>query len=403
MKFLVSSVCACAVAVNFMAVAVGAAPLGAVYLMTNVESGNWIVAHNIQAGGILTFGSFTPTGGKGLHGTDSPPPNTPDATFSQGTVKVHGNNLFVTNPGSGSIAMFSIDTTSPSVLTRIGTFDSGGEFPNAIAISAQTGHLCVANGGAVSGVQCFTIDQTKGLSKIPGGFRTLHLTQTTPPLGPGGTVSGLLFSEDGSKLFVAVKGFPPTPGYIATFTVSKSGALSNTFTKSTPPNGLLPFGMSTIPGTQGIINADAGAGFTVFDFTNANTAKSAITTPLKGQVTPCWTVFSQKTQTFFLTDVGAATISEVSVDRSTLKATVVKQYQQEVNAATADDDIATINGNDYLYVLEGNNTSVGVLALNGPGKAVHIQTHNFSRIAEDAGITLEPINFQGMSTWVKST
>jgi hypothetical protein len=283
-----------------------------------------------------------------------------------------------------------------------GPMNSGGDFPNAIAISAQTGHVCIANGGEVNGVKCFLPDQTKGLLPIPGSFRSLKLQQSTPPVGPGGTVSGLLFSADGSKLYAAIKGFPPAPGYIATFDVSATGVISQDFTKSTPPNGLLPFGMSLIPGRDAIINADAGAGFTIFDFSKGDIASSAVTTPLKGQVTPCWTVFSKKTGTFFLTDVGAATVTEVKVDTTTLKATVVKQYPAIVNAATADDDVATINGKDYLYVLEGNITSVGVMSLPGPGQAKTIQTHDFSADAKKAGITLEPINFQGMSAWVKA-
>jgi hypothetical protein len=52
----------------------------------------------------------------------------------------------------------------------------------------------------------------KGLIPIPNTTRYLGLNQTTPPTGPPGTVSDVIFSSDGEELHVSVKGTPPTPG-----------------------------------------------------------------------------------------------------------------------------------------------------------------------------------------------
>lgn len=115
-------------------------------------------------------------------------------------------------------------------------------------------------------------------------------------------MSHIIFSEDGSRLFASVKGVPPTPGFIAGWDVdAKTGALSQDFEKSTPgKGGLLPFGMSVIPGKDALLATDPGLGFDVFDFKNKKQANSTAF-PVSGQKAVCWTSFSSKTGNFYLT------------------------------------------------------------------------------------------------------
>lgn len=89
-------------------------------------------------------------------------------------------------------------------------------------------HICVANGGKINGVACYVMSKT-GLQPMNNTVRSLGLNQTTPPAGPAGTVSDILFTEDGKTLLVSVKGAPPTPGFVAQFAVGKGGALSSNF------------------------------------------------------------------------------------------------------------------------------------------------------------------------------
>lgn len=56
----------------------------------------------------------------------------------------------------------------------------------------------------------------------------------------------------------------------------------------------------------------------------------------------------------------------------------------------------------FLYVLQPNATSVGVMSLNGPGQAKTVQTFNFAADAKKAGITINPNNIQGMSAFIKA-
>jgi len=65
-------------------------------------------------------------------------------------------------------------------------------------------------------------------------------------------------------------------------------------------------------------------------------------------------------------------VTEVNVNNA-LGGSIVKQYPQGNNAGTIDNAIATIGGNDFMYVLSANATTINVLSLNAPGQAQNIQ------------------------------
>ena len=230
--------------------------------------------------------------------------------------------FFLFQAGSNTATMFLIDPKEPAKLKMVGQpVSTGGEFPVSMAISKQSGQVCILNGGRVNGIKfvatsnanllscltlspnsCFRQDPKLGLLQLDNTQRSLNLNQTTPANGPAGTVSHVIFNEDGSQLLASVKGVPPTPGFIASWDVdSKTGALSTNFTMSTPAKGgLLPFSMTVIPGKDAILNTDAGVGFDILDYKNNKTASSSIV-PISGQKATCWSSFSNKTGNFYLT------------------------------------------------------------------------------------------------------
>jgi len=378
---------------------------GAAYFITNDPSGNKIVSMNIASNGQLSLVRSVSAGGRGAHGITSP--NGPDPLFSQGAIKINGGaKMLVTiNPGSNTVSMFSINPNNPAKLKMIGgPVSSEGEFPLSVAINAKATMVCVLNGGEVNGVNCYTPDEKLGLIAKPNTLRSLGLNQTTPATGPAGSASHIVFSEDGTKVIVSVKGIPPTPGFLATWDIAADGSLSAEPVKSTPASGgLLPFSMTVIPGKNAILATDAGVGFDIFNFGgNGTQSRSASSTviPISGQKATCWSSFGSKSGNFYLTDIGTSTITEVNVDKD-LKGTIVKQYPQTENSATIDNDIATIGDNDFLYVLSPNATTVNVLSVNTPGKAETVQNFNFASVAKAAGITFDKDNLQGMATFVR--
>ncbi|PPQ96052.1 hypothetical protein CVT26_004684 [Gymnopilus dilepis] len=389
-------------------------------VITNDPSGNQIVAMNIASNGKLSNVQATSAGGLGQHGITDP--NGPDGMFSQGAVKVNSKAkvLVTVNPGSNTLSMFSINANNPSQLTMVGNpVSSEGEFPMSVAINENATMVCVLNGGAVNGVNCYKPDQKLGLIPMPNTLRSLGLNQTTPATGPAGSASHVVFSEDGTKLFASVKGVPPTPGFIAAWDIASDGSLSAEPVKSTPSaGGLLPFSMTVIPGMNAILATDAGIGFDIFNFggssngANANSVNgtenaasnlsaTSSVVAIDGQKATCWSSFSSKSGNFYLTDIGTSTVTEVNVDKN-LKGTIVKQYPQIANSATIDNDIATVGNNNFMYVLAPNATTVNVLQVNTPGKAAPVQNFNFASAAKAAKVTFDKNNLQGMTTFIKN-
>ncbi|QRV73967.1 lactonase, 7-bladed beta-propeller [Ceratobasidium sp. AG-Ba] len=373
---------------------------GAAYLMTNEASGNNILVNAIDSSGRLSFSHAVYTGGKGGHADNN---NTSDGLVSQDSVKVGKNMLFAVNAGSNTVTMFKINHWNPSQIRMVGKpVYSGGDFPVSVAFSDKTGEVCVLNGGRVNGVQCYQTDMTKGLVPIPNTIRHLGVNQTTPPSGPPGTVSDLLFSSNGEELYVSVKGTPPTPGFIATYKVNKSdGSLSDEPVKTTPATGGgLPFSMTLLPHTNAVLATDPAAGFAIFDFARGSPANSTIH-PIKNQGATCWSSLSRKTGNLYLTDAGTSIVTEVYVSPS-LNASIIKQYPLGPESVTIDSAVGSIKGNDFLYVLSANATSIDVLALKGPGKASHMQRLNIQSAIASSGshVTTSPLNLQGMATYV---
>ncbi|PIL31344.1 hypothetical protein GSI_06042 [Ganoderma sinense ZZ0214-1] len=370
---------------------------GAAYFITNEGDRNLVVAASINSDGTLNLDRAVVTHGSGAHGITDP--NGPDALFSQGAIKASakGQVLATVNAGSNTVSLFSINPKTPTEISLIGNpVSSGGEFPMSLAFNADGTRLCTLNGGSVNGVACFTVNKKTGLSPIANSVRSLNLNQTTPATGPAGSASHIIFSEDGKQLMASVKGVPPTPGFIALFDVKDDGSLSADFKKVAPPgNGALPFSMTLIPGKNAVLSTDPAVGFDVFDL--SGNSSSAV--KINGQSATCWSSLSKKTGNFYLTDIGTSIVTEVKVDNN-LKASIVAQYNQTKNSATIDNDVATINGKDFLYVLAPNTTSIEILSLESAGNAKHISTLDIAGPTKAAGITISQFNLQGMTTFV---
>jgi len=375
---------------------------GAAYFITNDPSGNYVVSADIQSDGSLVYRRAVLAGGRGAHGLANPVG--PDALFSQGSVKTSatGQILATVNAGSNTLAIFNIDQNRPSDLTMLGLpVSSEGEFPMSLAINNDGNQVCVLNGGQVNGVICFDVDQQLGLVSNPNTLRSLSLNQTTPATGPAGSASDIIFSEDGTQLIASIKGIPPTPGFLAIWDIADDGSLSENFTSVAPPNGgLLPFSMTSIPGTSAVLVTDPGIGFDIFDLSQTDNSSSSSAVPINGQSATCWSSFSNKTGNFYLTDVGTSIVTEVNVDQN-LTGTVVNQYPQQSTSGTIDSDIATIGNNDFLYVLAPGTTSIQVLALNSPGNATNFGSFDVAGPLTEAGIIINSNNLQGMTVYVK--
>ncbi|KAF8873063.1 hypothetical protein CPB84DRAFT_1854178 [Gymnopilus junonius] len=384
---------------------------GAVYFLTNDPSGNKVVSVSISADGLVgPTVHASSTEGRGLRGMTDPP-NSADALFSQGSVAVNSNArlLAAVNAGSNTVSLFSINPDDPTRLTLLGRpVPSGGDFPQSVAINSRGTDVCVLNGGKVNGVNCYATHPIFGLLPRANSIRLLNRNQTNPPSGPLGSLSSIIFSPDDSRLLAAVKGTPTAPGFIATWAVGFDGLLSSQYGKSTPaPGGGVPFSLTPIPGTNAYIATDAALGFDIFNFASSNNrnstleAASSTVTAIPGQGALCWSTYSSKSGNFYLIDTMTDIVSEVQVDGN-LNGSLVKQYQLAAGSAILDAEVATVNHNDFLYVLSAIAASIDVLSVSTPGKAKSVQTFPFTSAAKQAGATFTNINLQGLATYIKN-
>ncbi|KAI0766692.1 hypothetical protein BD413DRAFT_480927 [Trametes elegans] len=372
---------------------------GAVYFITNEPGENVIMAASIGGDGSLVLEKAVAAGGRGLHGIASPPGA--DGLFSQGGIQAstNGQVLATVNAGSNTISLFSINPKVPTDIAPLGDpVSSGGEFPQSLVFNKNGTRLCVLNGGAVAGVNCFGVDKKLGLVSIPDSRRIVSLNQTTPPNGPPGTASMITFNADESKLIASFKGIPPAVGFLALWDVQPDGSLAPAFTRlDTVQGGGLSFSLTPVPGKNAFLVTDPAVGFTILDLDDSSHS-SAVAIP--GQSATCWSSFSSRTGSFFLDDVGTGMVTEVRIDDD-LKGTIVKQYPQGASAGTIDNDVVTINDKDFLFLMAATAASVDVLSLSAPGQARKVFSLNITAPARNAGIPIDPNSLQGMTHFLR--
>jgi hypothetical protein len=207
--------------------------------------------------------------------------------------------------------------------------------------------VCVLNGGTKNGVACYKVS-SKGLKPF-GEFHSLGLNQTNPATGPRGTVSHVLFSEDGSKVHASVKGLPGTSdGFIASWDVASDGTLSRSDIISIPPpgEGLIVFEMVNIKGVPSAVMAvDILLGLTVYNFSGPMTEYIPYTIP--GQAASCWVRHSTTTGTYWISDEKGK-IFEVATDTNTLESTLLSTFVLPTGYNNTDMAIGSINNREYV-------------------------------------------------------
>jgi len=245
-------------------------------------------------------------------------------------------------------------------------------------------------------VQCFSVDATNGLTVKANTSRALGMDQTTPPTGPTNTASQLIFTQDDSALLVAVKGSDSnTPGYLAMWDVLPDGSLSSNFTRiAAPAGGAYPFSLTPIPGQNAFLSADFNVGVDVFNIANG----TATSLPIQGQQATCWTAYSPRTKNYYASDTVTGSIAEIAL-AADLTPSLVKQYPYPAANGPIDLEVASLSGNDYLYILMPGNLSIGVMALDAAGSASPLQTMDLSGPAASVGVQMSAEFIAGMAVY----
>ena len=250
--------------------------------------------------------------------------------------------------------------------------------------------VCVAHSGAHAGTSCFKI---KNGGLVPDGkkLRPLSLGQTTPPVGPGTTVSQALFTDDNDALLVFVKGNAAdnSTGYIMVYPVH--GPFVSPAGKKNIQDGTITlFGSAQIPGTSRIVATDADVGGALIDIEKNNrvATKAIITVP--GSKAECWAAYSSATGTVFITDGGVNSLIGINPWTG---AVVSELIPDNGNTAMLDVRVA----GDFAYGLApGNPPHIAVFDVSQGNETIKY-IENFVPAGLE-GLEV-PLNVEGMATW----
>ncbi|KUJ20110.1 uncharacterized protein LY89DRAFT_682894 [Mollisia scopiformis] len=336
----------------------------AAYFLNDDPTGSSIVSLKISVqDGTVSDPILTSTGGKGLQALTAsatagvaPAPGGGDPLFVQDAVVVSGDYLFTVNAGSNTVSMFTIDPTNPWQPKLLSTASSQGEFPVSITYSAALKTACVVNGGAIAGVSCYSVDHAKGLTPITS-LLPIPLNQTTPPVGPPGTVADILFNPSSTALFVTIKGMPPTPGFIVAWPVLSSGVISSTPMISSPSELVVDFSIDFLGSDSSAVITDASYGASIVSISPTFSVSVAVKTVIPNQGASCWSAYSSRFNTIFVMDGGNPNITLLDPATGAIKGVEVQ------DAAGKGSFDAKVDRN-FLYVLRGG-ASVSVLDLTG--------------------------------------
>lgn len=342
----------------------------AAYFLDNNPAGASIVSLTISPeDGTLSNPIRTSTGGVGLYGlsassTGGPPTAAgADTFFTQDSVVVSENYLFTVNAGSHTLSMFFIDKYNPSKPCLIGRpIDTLGEFPVAVAYASHIKTACVINGGAVAGVSCYSTDHVKGLKPL-GGLRPIALNQTTPPIGPPGTVSDLVFNPSFTALIAVIKGNGKDPGFIYAYPVKHDGSISTTPIISRPAELLVDFSISFLGDDSRAIITDPAYGASIVHISEDFKFSVATKIPIAGEAAVCWSVYSQRFNTIYVFDVGVPNITLIDPWTGAIKGTIAQPASDagSVDAAIDREYLYSLKSAPFINVIKNDGLNHGVI------------------------------------------
>jgi 6-phosphogluconolactonase (cycloisomerase 2 family) len=317
----------------------------AVFVQTDNQAGNSVVAYRRAADGALTRLASYPTGGLGgaLNGS------VVDHLASQGSLQLDqaAGLLLAVNAGSNTVSAFAVHGDELRGRQVIG---SGGIFPVSVAARGKLVYVLNAeNGGNVQGYRI----ESGSLDPIAGSARSLGLNPSAAPQFTN-TPGQVAFTPDGRQLIVTTKA---NGSDLDVFQVRDSGQLGASPVVNSEP-GAVPFAV-TFDRSGHLVVADAG--------TNAiatfNLSPAGIVTEIgsvgTGQTATCW-VTADRT-VLFASSAGSGQVSAVGDSGGTV--TLLGQTATDAGPV----DSAVTPGGRFLYVQTGGAGVVDEFAVSPGG------------------------------------
>jgi 6-phosphogluconolactonase len=321
---------------------------GAVYLQTNDEAKNEVVAYARAADGSLTYASAYETGGRGT-GT----PHLP----SQSSVRLtEDGRLLVVNAGSNEITLFAVE---PGGLRRANTISSGGSTPTSIAAHGEL--VYVLNNGSAS-IDGFTIADGM-LEPLPDSKRPLS--------EEGADGAQIAFSPDGKTLVVTERG----TNSISAYAVDERGYADGPTT--IPAAGQTPYGFDFTDDGALVVTEAFGGDIGKAAASSYSVAGPGELKPVSGSVGDtrsevCWAAVTKDGRFVYVTNFGDGTISSYGIGRDgELELVEAVAASTGLGEAGIRDEAISSNGR-FLYALDADSQMVHGWNVGADGRLAEI-------------------------------
>ena len=317
----------------------GANP-GAVYVLSNQQSGNRVLIYDRAPDGTLTATGSVDAGGSGTGG----------GLGSQGALIVDaaGRYVYAVNAGSNTIAAFQV---TGGGLARTDVVASGGVMPTSLTV--HDGVLYVLNAGGAGSIAGFTVDRGD-IEPIPGSVQPLS--------GSGTAAAQVSFTPAGDQLVVTER----ATRRIDVYAVDASGHASGPTVLESA--GVTPFGFGfdnkghliVSEAFGGAAEASAVSSYDVGDRSLEVITPSAPTT----ETAACWIAVTNNGRFAFAGNAGGSVSAyRVAPDGSL---SILDADGRAAAPGTGVTDLAVSRNSQFLYARLGNGT-VGAWSIAADG------------------------------------
>ncbi len=241
---------------------------------------------------------------------------------------------------------------------------------------------CVLNGGAVSGVTCFSTHRIKGLTVLDKAPRSVTpaLNQTTPPGGPPGTASDIFFNPSSTALFATIKGdpgsTPPMPGSIFAWPVIR-GVVSTSPVVTKISDIFLDFGSVFLGSDSSFFVTDPSFGGSILDVSPTLQITERAHIDIPNNLLMCWTVYVPWFDSVYAIDARTTIITSINPATGAINS----QFSLDSSLVSGLD---TAVDRTWMYVLTGSG-AIAVISLAGSNSGTvpsQVQALNLSGLAE---------------------
>ncbi|MFT9819856.1 lactonase family protein [Lysinibacillus sp. NPDC056185] len=349
------------------------ASVSMVYMMTNNEVMNQVIAFYRDTNGMLAFVGAYPTNGRGTgirKVSAATPNNGVDPLTSQGalTLSRDGRFLLAVNAGSHSISSFIISDSGVPVLVDVQP--SGGAQPNSVDVFGD--FIYVANVGYgtnnfASNIMGFRIDEHGRLTPIAGSSRSLSTFDAEP--------AQVLFTRDGSKLLVTEY----TTNRLSVFNVNQNGTVSEPIVNDSYGDG--PLGAYFLSSGILLVTEASSNALSSYSMNNDGILHVISGSVPNGYKTACWVITTRDERFAFITNTLSGTISTYRIDpNGELSVAGHITSTPQGTAPGLPMDVGVSKDGRHFYTLNGNQGTVSVFAIQGDGSLVRLQVAAWTQL-----------------------